>query len=1257
MSKINQIQNALKELDGGKFQKLCDCYLIEKGYANANLNPIGSVFGADKVRKGTPDTAIRDANGKFILVEYTTSQNNLFDKLSSDIKKCLDEEKTGIKIANIQQIILCITTGLTLQEEQKLHQQVKNSKISLKIYDMESLSFDLYRHFPGLAKDFLGVNIDTGQIITITDFVLNYDKSYYSTPLNTDFCFRDKEVEKALSNLNSNNLLLISGSAGVGKSRLALEIIHQFNQRNPEYQSFCIRDRGQDLFDDLQIYFSRPGSFLIFVDDANRIGGFNYITQLLQDCKQNKQIKVVATVRDYAIEKVRRTTQLLNNVSEINLSAFEKEQIRELIQKLYNISNGLWLDRICEVASGNPRIAVMAAKVAIEENNLNSIKDVSSLYDRYFSSIRDDLQELDDPNILKCAGIISLFKSIDKANDKLMRTIWKAFNIDSHTLWQLAQRLHELELVDIYEEEVVKIKDQVLATYLFYLCVFKQKAIDLKIILEQLFPNQINRIQDAIYSCLNAFDYEQLEKQIRPVILDQWTVYRKNNKDDNLRQLIRTFWFLLQTDALLYIHEKVQLIELEPFDITTINWDVSSSIDRNSILSLLSHFYQADNNNLKLALEIICDYIERKPKIVADLVFFLSTNFGFRRYSHYQNYNKQHMLIDMLIKRTKDGENILFSKLLIALSKKLLYTYFDDKEATQEVITIYQYNLHAIPSLLELRKKMWTHLFKLFNKKELQPDIIDLLICYCRSGYYINVKEIADYDCKLLIPFFSTKLDPKNWQSCLIVQNYIKFATDKELNSNTSELSKLFYSEKYHIYKLLSLDYLGIKDNIDLQNFEKFKRDEIDKYTRQFKLEDYKLLLLTAQDIYYKMKNNREKYQLLEGLKEIFSTLAYKNNPALYVSVITYYLAEGESFNFACPIPLIRNLITIIGVEETKKLLEKNNFPTKIHWLFAFYQTLKIEQIKPEHINQLYALYEKAGPGEVPFDFDYLLNYLAKDNSAIVNIIGILLNRASANQNFGHSLHALFNPYMEVNKQLLHVFKGNEIMVKQAYLTHARMEPHIDHNGQNFNRILNIDPKFLLEYIDHIYSDSEYPEHYDDLRDYSFLWRRKDIKKIMTSAIQRILSYGSARGYRVENYLKKLFCVSESQSVSQDIKEKQDIFIKAIVDKNAYNMDMMSLIYGTITHFEVERRTQLVAHFLAKNQNIEDFKILPLEPSVWGWSDSAVPMITARITYLESLLPYCNSTSYLVHKKYIEERIREIQRHLEAEKKSDFLKD
>ena len=44
-------------------------------------------------------------------------------------------------------------------------------------------------------------------------------------------------------------------------------------------------------------------------------------------------------------------------------------------------------------------------------------------------------------------------------------------------------------MVDLYENEVVRISDQVLSTYLFYLAFFKEKIIIFSDILQNYFPD------------------------------------------------------------------------------------------------------------------------------------------------------------------------------------------------------------------------------------------------------------------------------------------------------------------------------------------------------------------------------------------------------------------------------------------------------------------------------------------------------------------------------------------------------------------------------------------------------------------------------------------------------------------------------------------------------------------------------------------------------------------------------------------------
>ncbi|HDR8318066.1 TPA: hypothetical protein QC150_005617, partial [Bacillus cereus] len=57
MSKINEIQNKLGELNGGEFQKLMDAYFAKE--YKGEIYPIGSVLENNNTKTGTPDTLIK----------------------------------------------------------------------------------------------------------------------------------------------------------------------------------------------------------------------------------------------------------------------------------------------------------------------------------------------------------------------------------------------------------------------------------------------------------------------------------------------------------------------------------------------------------------------------------------------------------------------------------------------------------------------------------------------------------------------------------------------------------------------------------------------------------------------------------------------------------------------------------------------------------------------------------------------------------------------------------------------------------------------------------------------------------------------------------------------------------------------------------------------------------------------------------------------------------------------------------------------
>lgn len=599
MSKLNQIQSELKAIDQAKFQRLSDLYLHKRGYDC--INPIGLVIGMDKVRKGTPDSLTALPNGKFVFVESTTQQERVYEKFREDLSKCFDEQKTGIPIAKIQEVVLCHNGVLSPLEENELAEECQRQGCNLSVFGIGPISYDLYQKYPDLARDFLGVEIDTGQIVEPAQFITAYNKSSFAARLDTSFHFRESEVERVVNALDGTDLVTVSGRAGVGKSRLALECCDQFAQAHPEFKVFCIRNRGAELFNDLQVYFKPPGNYLIFVDDANRVSGFEYILDLLHEQTEDRKIKVILTVRDYALEKVKEKAKPYGCVTEIEIGSFSDKEIKELVTDEFEIRHPYVLERISDIAKGNPRLAVMAARVAASENTLQSINDVSALYDEYFGPIWEELADFKNSDLLKVAGVITFFRVVDRTNEGLMSSITEAFGISPETFWTAARQLHEMEVLDLYENEVVKVSDQTLATYLFYLAFFKEQALSFTTLLDQFFPKHRYRLVDALNPVLSAFDPKKTSVLLLPSVNASWTRFQEAGDENALFDLMDVFWFLKQTDILCYIQDRIDSLNFEQVDLSALSFAPNRNSSEDPLLKLICLFRFTTEEEFKIA--------------------------------------------------------------------------------------------------------------------------------------------------------------------------------------------------------------------------------------------------------------------------------------------------------------------------------------------------------------------------------------------------------------------------------------------------------------------------------------------------------------------------------------------------------------------------------------------------------------------------------------------------------------------------------
>jgi hypothetical protein len=321
MSRLTRIQDELRRLDPGAFQQLCDELLFGMGYRGVTQS--GTVLGTNKVARGTPDTRFIAPGGRFVFAEYTTQQSRVFEKLRTDVRKCFEPSHSGVPASTVAEVVLAHTAKLEAQEDRDLRREIEAHGAKATILGLSDIAFEL-RHHPGLVRDHLGIAVDTGQILSPAEFTRTYQRNRLATPIDTEFVFRKDELEAALAGLRSSAILVLSGHAGVGKTRFALEVASKYAASEPGLSVSCLYNHGVELFEDLQTHYAGPGRHLVVVDDANRLGGFESILSVLRSLGPTTEIRIIATVRDYAAKKILRAAETFGPAAEIRLGAMSR---------------------------------------------------------------------------------------------------------------------------------------------------------------------------------------------------------------------------------------------------------------------------------------------------------------------------------------------------------------------------------------------------------------------------------------------------------------------------------------------------------------------------------------------------------------------------------------------------------------------------------------------------------------------------------------------------------------------------------------------------------------------------------------------------------------------------------------------------------------------------------------------------------------------------------------------------------------------
>lgn len=1214
MTRINEIERKIKELEGGRFQNLGDKYLYRK-LGLKNIHSLGSQEGTDKPTKGVPDSYAMHNEGTYTMIAYGT-EKNYKNKIEKDISDCLNKNKINIPKNKIKKIVICHTsTNITIEENERFLEMGKG--VEVELIGLNTIAQDLSGiRFQDLAREFLDVEFDSGQIFTIENFINNNDKSGTASPLNIEFKFRKNELLEIEQLVSDNTAVLLSGASGVGKTKIALEICGEFERLG--YQILCVKNNGQFLFDDVRIATSDPGKYLLFLDDINRSADIQAIVGYVHQTQGENEIKILATVRDYERGKISGYLKELEKFREKNLTSFSDEEIRKILKESLKIKSSKLSERIVEVVKGNVRLAVLAGKLSVD--NRATLVDASNIFANYYGEILNE-QKIDEKT-LKCLFIVALLKTVRVGDNDFAKMLLDEFSISWDEFREISQTLHYDEWVDYYLEEIVKINDQSFGDYILEYGLIERKYISVYRLLELGFPENKKNIVSGINTILRLFYSDKTRDYIKEQVIERWNKAEGENEQEAYLEVFGQFNL---DKSLLILSEKIDALPHDDLEITEKIFQTSKNNERidSKTIGILSGLRETEY--FEEVIELLIKVLEVQSSLFME-IYFAIKGFIYDENSHNYDYKKELLLIEKIWDLRKSAKNknmdFLFFKILPELLKcsgNIFHMSWDSHSFKSGYFT-----LGLTDGIMELRKRIWQMLAEIENENKIyRSQVYSLLMEYHWNGFNNQINEIFQLDMNEIKENFVQYWEPLSFEQSLILRKLSGYS--KQLDVPIDEIFDKF--KRHEDYKYLEI--LSPREKGEsYSEFQQKLPTKITDLTTKFILEDYKRLILIAKKL-ESNSDNTTLWQSGENLSQAFQLIPED----LLSDVLEFYFSNGAPYSQQLSWVVINKLNGKFGFEKTYELISQKEFPRQDYWKVNFWQILPEEKVNEKHAKMFYDFMKIQFSNRALFSAQ--LNVVLKFAKFIPEIIDEICEKLlDSGKNNNKIIYSFLIEYHQNAQELIEIFSEKLNLLEELYL--AAEGTGLDYDGELLIALIETDETFWDKYTKSI--DTKNLFDFDKKQIFPKIWLRDDYKKLIDIAYDNIVlaSLGYFGIYETE-FLFPAGIIGDGET-----NERSKTWILNYIDENANNMDLMYKLFLVVGNQNDSARAEYIIEFLKKNKSFVDFKEINLFPTTESWSGSEVPRIDHKIIFLQNILK--NETlkglDFIRHRDYLNQLLR-----------------
>lgn len=1222
MSYVKQIQNKIQSLEGGAFQTLFDAYLYKK-YNFKNIQALGVQTGTNKPTKGIPDSYVLTPEGKYILINYGSVSSQPIRKIKQDIQSCFDSGKLSLDKNKISKIICghC-STNIRIEQFEDIKQLIDG--IEIELIGIDTISHDLALLYPHIAKDILGISIDTNQFFDVDDFIKSYDANGINAPLGCEFFYREKEFNNICKSIDNNKITVLIGPSGVGKTKLALEVCRKYDKKIKVY---CIRSNGNLLYEDIRYYIDTPGEYLIYFDDANMVASWENVINTILSQSQNYKIKILISVRDYAKDSV--IDSILNFHPEIiSINLFTDNEVKNIIKSNLKILNDNYLDKIAKIANGNIRLAYLAGIRSIN-NGYTAITNSEDIFYSYYDYIIKD-SKLNKEEILTLFFIAAAGPVRHNQNQLYsnLKNLYGEKIIEENVF----EKLYSLELIDWFKKEITKISDQSLGNYILYYVLFKQKWVSLEKLISISFPKYKKKLIYILNTLMEIFYSQELLEYIRESIIDAW-----NSAPDVQNIEYLESFYQVAIDKSLSILKKI--IDNEPvktFDLHI--FDFEKYKNYNSIkakeIEILGRYKYTDR--FDDALELLLKYYSKRPDKIMDFYFVICNSLLYDNYSPENNYNLEYQLINKLWEASENGNNYEATILYLNVVEHALKTEITYNEPIRNSKSFNFVTMHMNLSheLKKLRNRIWETLNILRMDDEYQIKVNKIL-----SKIHFNI-DSSDGSIAFLHSDFdyiiSNIIDKNNlsFDDAVIIDKYREVA-----ESIDTAIDNRYYitnnNYAFRIYKLLKYEY-------SIENGDQPFKNKIIKEIKKYKIEDFKRVFKTCCFLENKLDKS-ENWKIKRGLNILFEILV--KNTKLYIYGVIEYLNANTPFNID-EYYLIKELLEFIGYDETYNLINSIDFPNKDTWLSFIWKCLNKKDITEKIIDD----YKKFITGTILkcnpiIPSPYLLNEYVKDDKELKEkIVKTILSNEKFSYTFLENIHQ--DKDIET---ILSIFKDDITSLINIYINAKSLKKyHFDYNGKLFKKIFDINPIIWERYIDYLKCNINYYTDYEQ-EIFELIWNCNNWEKHINYAFKILLC--DSKKYYINKPANLLFGKVDNLN---SIKQKKQWLLNKL-HENINIISNCKLLIDIVIIVYPEWKLEFILEFLKSNKKFEDFKKINLFPTSYSWSGSRIPIILERIDFLQSLKKQLIGIDYIDHKQFLEELCQYLKKSKEKIELDEYI--